>query len=64
MVLVSKEEVEEIRRRVPAAHINLVNRQKKSCRKKYYAEESRAVMNLLKELRGTGDCKGRGKNAG
>lgn len=50
MVKVSKEEVEVIRQKAPAAHIAIVNRQ--TSHKKYYVEESSAVKRILMEMRG------------
>lgn len=52
MTKVTKEEVAVLRNRLPKAHIAIVNRQ--SSHKKYYVEENRDTIALLKELRGTG----------
>lgn len=50
MTKVTKEEVVVLRERLPKAHIAIVNRQ--SSHKKYYVEENRDTIALLKELRG------------
>lgn len=50
MVLVTREEADMIRVRVPAAHIAITNRGKGN-RKRYYVEESRDVKSLLHEMR-------------
>ena len=51
MVVVTRDEVDVIRRKAPQAHIAIVNRSKGSARKRYYAEESRDVKMILRELR-------------
>lgn len=48
MILVSRQEADEIRRNVPQATISITMRQR-SKRKKYYVEESLAVLKFLKE---------------
>lgn len=50
MVKVTKEEVMVLREKAPSAHIAIVNRQ--SSHKKYYAEENRETIRILRELRG------------
>lgn len=58
MISVTKEEKEEIRKRFPRAHIVRTMKQK-SKRHKYYCEETRAVMEFLKESRaGSSEKKG------
>lgn len=49
MIKVTRQEADQIRQRVPGAHITIVNRSKSY--KKYWAEESRGVMRLLYKLR-------------
>lgn len=51
MILISKTEAEYIRSHFPNAYITLINRQKKSRRKKYYVEESHKVMQYLMKNR-------------
>ena len=51
MILVNKEEKNAIHERFPNVHIVRTMKQK-SKRHRYYCEESRGVLNLLRELRG------------
>ena len=51
MVVITREEADVIRQKVPQAHIAIVNRSKGGSRKRYYVEESRDVRSLLRELR-------------
>ena len=51
MILINKEEKNAIHERFPNVHIVRTMKQK-SKRHRYYCEESRGVLNLLRELRG------------
>lgn len=51
MIKIDRREADAIREKLPEAHIVTVNKQKKY--KKYWAEESRSVMRLLCQMRGT-----------
>lgn len=51
MIKIDRREADAIREKLPEAHIVTVNKQKKY--KKYWAEESRSVMRLLGQMRGT-----------
>ena len=50
MILINKEESEQIRRKFPYAHIVRTMKQN-SKRHRYYCEDSPRVMNYLNELR-------------
>ena len=51
MIKIDRREADAIREKLPEAHIVTVNKTKKY--KKYWAEESRSVMRLLGQMRGT-----------
>ena len=51
LIKIDRREADAIREKLPEAHIVTVNKQKKY--KKYWAEESRSVMRLLGQMRGT-----------
>jgi len=51
MIAINKEEKDAIHERFPNVHIVRTMKQK-SKRHRYYCEESRGAMNLLRELRG------------
>lgn len=51
MVIVTREEADVIRQKAPQAHIAIASRTKGSSRKRYYAEESRDVKMILREMR-------------
>lgn len=51
MVKVNREEMMEIRKKLPKAAITMTNRQGPSRKKTYYVEETWSVMNLIREIR-------------
>lgn len=51
MVKASRDEVMEIRKKLPKAAVTMTNRQGPARKKTYYVEETWSVMNLLKEIR-------------
>ena len=51
MILINKQEAEYIRSHFPTSHITMTSKAKKSSRHKYYAEESRKVMQYLAKNR-------------
>jgi hypothetical protein len=61
MIAISKEEKDVISKRFPNVHIVRTMRQK-SKRHHYFCEESRGVMNYLKEARNINSPKGGGNN--
>jgi hypothetical protein len=61
MIAISKEEKDVISKRFPNVHIVRTMRQK-SKRHHYFCEESRGVMNYLKEARKINSPKGGGNN--
>lgn len=50
MIVISKEEAEIIRERIPEAHIVRTMKQR-SNRHRYYCEETRKVLNLVNNIR-------------
>ena len=50
MIQVTKEQVEQIRKKLPHEHVTMTNRQSRSKAKTYYVPESYAVMKLLREM--------------
>lgn len=50
MIQVNREQVMEIRKRLPYEHVTICNRQSASRKKSYYVAESYSVMKLLREM--------------
>lgn len=50
MIKVTREQAEQIRKKLPYEHVTTANRQSKSKARTYYVPESYAVMKLLCEM--------------